>query len=140
MYCLIIIRSADFHLYHIYIDHFNDLVFLSYISPYSQKNARSGHKTIPMARGDLTTPCLGEYPPRKHVTESSPAGGHVNTKHSSKLKEHKKHSQQQNYLELKWAARESRRKPALGMFFRIRSDILVKKSFDRLILLMTYPL
>ena len=36
---------------------------------------------------------LGEYPLCKHVTGTSPAGWHVNTQHSSKLKELNKHSQ-----------------------------------------------
>ena len=52
-----------------------------------------GSKTVPVARRDLTTPWLGEYPPTKHVTGKSPAGCHVNTEHSSKLKELNKHSQ-----------------------------------------------
>ena len=38
-------------------------------------------------------PWLGENPPRKHVTGTSPAGCHVNTKHSRELKELNKHSQ-----------------------------------------------
>ena len=47
-------------------------------------------------------PWLGQYPPpRQHVTGTSPAGGHVNTEHSSKPKQLNKHSQWQNYLALK---------------------------------------
>ena len=53
-------------------------------------------KTVPVARCVLTTPWLGENPPRKHVTETSPAGGHVNTEHSSMYKQLNKHSQQNN--------------------------------------------
>ena len=44
-------------------------------------------KTVPVARSVLTTPWLGENPPRKHVTGTSPAGAHVNTEHSSMPKQ-----------------------------------------------------
>ena len=50
-------------------------------------------KTVTVARAVLTTPQLGEYPPREHVKGASPAGGHVNTEHSSKPKQLNKHSQ-----------------------------------------------
>ena len=36
-----------------------------------------------------------------HVTWTSPAGRHVNTEQSSKLKQLNKHGQKQNYLALK---------------------------------------
>ena len=47
-------------------------------------------KTVPVVRSVLTTPLAERYPPRKHVTGTSPAGGHVNTEHSSKPKKLKK--------------------------------------------------
>ena len=49
-------------------------------------------------------PWLGECsppPPRMHVTWTSPAGCHVNTEHSNKLKQLNRQSQYQNYLALK---------------------------------------
>ena len=52
------------------------------------KNVPAFHsEKVPAARIDLTTPWLGENPSRKHVTGTLSAGCHVNTKHSSKLKE-----------------------------------------------------
>ena len=56
-------------------------------------------KTVAVARSVLTAPWLGQYPPpppRQHVTGTSPAGGHVNTEHSSQPKQLNKHSQKQN--------------------------------------------
>ena len=57
------------------------------------KNVPAFHsEKVPAARIDHhplggTSPWLGENPSRKHVTGTSSAGCHVNTKHSSKLKE-----------------------------------------------------
>ena len=52
-------------------------------------------KTVPVARSVLITPLAETIPPppRQHVTGTSPAGGHVNTEHSSKPKQLNKHSQ-----------------------------------------------
>ena len=66
-----------------------------YISDRIRKNMPAvDSKTVPVARSVLTTPLARrENPPRKHVTGTSPAGGHVNTEHSSKPKQLNKHSQ-----------------------------------------------
>ena len=52
-------------------------------------------KTVAVARSALTTPLARRILPlpRKHVKGTSPAGGYVNTEHSSKLKQLNKHSQ-----------------------------------------------
>ena len=76
----------------------------SNISDYIRRNLPAvDSKTVPVARSDLTTPWPGKCPPpstHMHVTWTSPAGCHVNTEHSRKLKQLNKHSLYVIYLAL----------------------------------------
>ena len=98
------------HILHDFLIHFFQIIclpnlyeFTYYIADCIRKNMPAvDSKTFPVARSALTTPLARRVPPHKQVTGTSPAGGHVNTEHSSKLKQLNKHSQLQNYLALKW--------------------------------------